>query len=160
MNFTTNRPEESARIQATLEALARGWPGPWPWWEPLARFFGLRARFPRPNTTRIGPTSRALHVEWTDADIVVRGRPSPGVTGLTLLPEGVVHVRVRPLPLNDALTHELVHWALFHLTGNADPDHEAARYGTQWTQAHNDLIKQVDFDLRALRAGNPQQVHT
>lgn len=151
--FTTNTPSEIPRIQATLDALARGWPGPGTWWQDLLRPFGVKARFPMPNLTRIGPTSRTLHVVWT-TDVIL-GRPD--VTGWTEVPSGVVHVLVRPLPMNDALTHELVHWGLFHLTGNGDPDHEAARYGTQWTRAHNDLIRAVDNQTRAMRAS--PQVH-
>lgn len=155
MTFTTNRPDEVPRIEATLRALARGWPGPGTWWQRVLAPLGAKPTFPMPNAYKRGPSMRPLHVVWVDGDIVVRGKPQPGVTGLTEVPSGVVTLRVRPLPMNDALTHELVHWGLYFNTGNADPDHEAAYWGAQWSAAHNDLIKAVDNQTRGLRAKRP-----
>jgi hypothetical protein len=95
-----------------------------------------------------------LQIQWMPGDffeIDYMGKPAKG-RGLTAS-RTFIKVAARDQGLgHTALFHEMVHWTLWNLTGEPDPDHEKARY-PGWTEAHTRLVKELKSRFKRIEAG-------
>jgi len=92
-----------------------------------------------------------LHVEFFAGDTF------DGKRGLTVSAQSV-KVAARAWGLGrTALFHELVHWALWNLTGEPDPDHQGDRY-PGWGPEHDVLIGKLKARFRKVEEGAEPEV--
>lgn len=92
-----------------------------------------------------------LHVEFFAGDTF------EGKRGRAVGPRHVqVAARVWGLG-RTALFHELVHWALWNLTGEPDPDHQGDRY-PGWEPEHDALIALLSKRFRKVEEGSEPEV--